>query len=497
MIPMSDYQPTIGLEVHSILKTRTKMFCDSVNDPEEREPNKNVCPVCLGHPGTLPTINKKAVEQVLRVGLALGSKINPVTKFDRKNYFYPDLPKGYQISQYDQPLVLGGELNGVRIRRVHLEEDAGRLIHESRSMNHESEESDSRFKTQDSSLVDFNRAGVPLMELVTEPDLCSAEQVVEFARDLQRILRYLGASEADMEKGQMRIEANVSLNMGPPVELKNINSFKAVGAAIAYEIERQKEVLERGEKVAHETRGWDEAKQTTFSQRTKEEAHDYRYFPEPDLPPFETKLFDIEGLRAGLPELPRVKQARFEKEFELSSSQAMLLVDDKHLADFFEAAVSELGADKPALRSLGEGGEKKPAHLLFNYLTSDLTGLLAEKGEMLKESKITPENLADLVIMIVEGGIMSRQAKDILRKMAETGEDPRAILRTENLETVKDEGEIAGVIQEVIRENSKAVEDYKKGKAASVQFLVGQAMKKLRGRGNPESLREAFKKFLG
>ncbi len=480
---MSDkYQPTIGLEIHSILKTRTKMFCDSMNEPEEKEPNKNTCPICLGHPGCLPTINRQAVEHVLRVGLALGGKINPVSKFDRKNYFYPDLPKGYQISQYDQPLVLGGELLGVRIRRIHLEEDAGRLLHEIPGGTTKGE----------ASYVDYNRAGVPLMELVTEPDFRSAEQVTEFARELRRILRYLGVSEADMEKGQLRIEANVSLNMGPKVELKNINSFRAVGGAIAYELKRQEEVLESGGQVAHETRGWDDAKQASYSQRSKEEAHDYRYFPEPDLPPFETAGFDLEALRAGLPEMPQAKEARFAREFGLSGTQAAILVDDKPLADFFEAAVSELASEtEPHANS-----EKKPAHLVYNYLTSDLLGYLAEKGQTLSETKMTPENLADLIAMIVKGKIMSRQAKDILRKSAETGEDPQTILEAEGLHTISDEGEIRKILVEVIGENPKAVEDYKKGKEASVQFLVGQAMKKLKGRGNPEQLKELIRTSL-
>ncbi len=484
------YQPTIGLEIHSILKTRTKMFCDSVNDPEEKEPNKNTCPICLGHPGCLPTINRDAVQAVIRVGLALGGKINPISKFDRKNYFYPDLPKGYQISQYDQPLVLGGELMGVRLRRIHLEEDAGRLIHESGNMDHESKGPGS--KIQGSSLVDFNRAGVPLMELVTEPDFRSAEQVTEFARELQRILRYLGVSEADMEKGQLRIEANVSLNMGPKVELKNINSFRAVNGAIAYELKRQKEVLESGGQVAHETRGWDDIKQTSYSQRSKEEAHDYRYFPEPDLPPFETAGFDIEVLRAGLPEMPRAKEARFAREFGLSGTQAAILVDDKPLADFFEAAVSELASEtEPHAAS-----EKKPAQLIYNYLTSDLLGYLSEKGETLAETKMTPENLADLVAMIVAGKIMSRQAKDILRRSAETGEDPETILESEGLSTISDQGELVTAIAEVIAENPKAVEDYKKGKEASMQFLVGQAMKKLKGRSDPAQLRNLLTNVL-
>ena len=477
------HQPTIGLEIHAILKTRTKMFCDSLNDLEEREPNKNVCPVCLGHPGTLPTINKKAVEHVIRVGLALGGRIAPVSKFDRKNYFYPDLPKGYQISQYDQPIVTGGELLGVRVRRVHLEEDAGRLLHEIPGET----------KKGQASYVDFNRAGVPLLELVTEPDIRSAEQTVESARELQRILRYLEVSDADMEKGQMRVEANVSLDMGPKVELKNINSFKAVGAAIDYEVKRQKEVLEGGGAVEHETRGWDEAKQITVSQRGKEEAHDYRYFPEPDLPAFETEGFEPERLRAELPELPAAKRERFAREFRLSGAQAAMLVDMKPVADFFEEAVSELA-------TMDEKDSAAPAKqatsLLFNYLTSDLLGLVSASGGDFQKIKIKPEGLAHLADLINDGKIMSRQAKEILRKMFETGEDPEAIMRDEGLETVSDQGEVENAVREVIAANPKAAEDFKKGKEASLKFLLGQAMAKLRGRGDPEQIREILHRTL-
>ncbi len=497
-----DYKPTIGLEVHAELKTKTKMFCDCPNDPMEHHPNHNVCPVCLGHPGTLPVINKEAVKSVIRVGLALGGKINPITKFDRKNYFYPDLPKGYQISQYDQPIVLGGELQGVRLRRVHLEEDTGTLIHESWNMNHETQKKDSRFKIQGSSLVDFNRAGIPLMELVTEPDITSAEQAVKFSKELQLILRYLGVSDADMEKGQMRIEANVSLGemrngkleMGTKVEIKNINSFKAVGAAIAYEIERQKEVLEKEETVKHETRGWDDAKQKTFSQRSKEEAHDYRYFPEPDLPPFEpAEVFDIEELKTSLPELPAQKLERFQGEFGLSEKQAILLIEKKNLAEFFEQAVSELATRDELSTSQVDRNSQE---LLFNYLTSDLLGLMNEAAVGFEESKINPERLAHLVDLIADGKIMSRQAKDILRKMFETGEDPENILTTEGLHTVSEEGELEKVATEVLAENPQAVADYKKGKAQSSQFLIGKAMGKLKGRGNPEVLRIIFEKRL-
>ncbi len=473
------------------------MFCDSLNDPDEKHPNTNVCPVCLGHPGTLPVINKQAVESVIKTGLALGGKVNPVTKFDRKNYFYPDLPKGYQISQYDQPLVVGGELNGVRVRRVHLEEDTGTLVHLAPSADQRGQHVDQRGQEEllresalspreSASLVDFNRAGMPLMELVTEPDLKSAEEVVRFARDLQLILRYLGVSDADMERGQMRIEANVSLNMGTKTELKNINSFKAVGSAIAYELKRQEEILEKGEKVEHETRGWDDAKQATFSQRSKEEAHDYRYFPEPDLPPMGTEIFDIEKLRKSLPELPDAKQLRFMKEYGLNEKQVDTLVGEPALANYFEQAVSELKEKNPDAKISG----------VFNYLTSDLAGLMNESGVDFADLKIDPEHLAHLVLLIEQGKIGSRQAKDALRKMFETGIDPEEIVKSEGMETVSDAGELERVVKEVLEKNPKAAEDYKKGKAASLQFLIGQAMSRLKGRGNPELLKKVFEKAL-
>ena len=507
---MNKYIPTIGLEIHAELKTRTKMFCDSLNDPGEKRPNANVCPVCLGHPGTLPVINKKAVEAVIKVGLALGGKIAERTKFDRKNYFSPDLPKGYQISQYDEPIVLGGAMElskagtTIRITRIHLEEDAGRLLH---SHNNNDDNDDKiggkHSHRQESSytLVDYNRAGVPLLELVTEPDFKSAEEAVEFAKNLQRILRYLAASDADMEKGQMRVEANVSLGkwlkgnwkMGTKVEVKNINSFRAVYGAIQYEIERQAKVLKGNGKVHQETRGWDDVKKVTVSQRSKEEAHDYRYFPEPDLLPLETKSFDLWHLRNEMPELPAEKIERFQKEFGVSREQAETLADDKRIADYFEGAVSELAARDEKTTA---GIEKKPRDLLFNYLTSDLFGLMNEKGTDFSTIKITPERLAHLVDLIADGKIMSRQAKDILRTMFKEGSDPEEILNSEGLHMVSNSNELEAAVRAVIVENPAAAEDYKKGKTASMQFLIGKAMARLKGRGNPAVLKELFEKHL-
>jgi aspartyl-tRNA(Asn)/glutamyl-tRNA(Gln) amidotransferase subunit B len=467
---MSDYRATIGLEIHAELKTRTKMFCDSLNDPNERKPNVNVCPVCLAHPGALPVPNRQAIEQVIRVGLALGGTIGEVSKFDRKNYFYPDLPKGYQISQYDRPLVTGGNLRNIRITRVHLEEDTATLAH-----------------IDGASLVDFNRAGVPLMELVTEPDFRSADEVADFARELQLILRYLGVSDANMEKGQMRIEANVSLNMGTKVELKNINSFKAVHDAVEFELKRQEEALRAGEKIRQETRGWNEAKQITFAQRSKESAHDYRYFPEPDIPPFATKEFDIPRLRDELPELPAEKRRRFMDEYGMDEKRVEILVQEPDLANFFEESVSELREQSP----------DADAQLIFNYLTGDLRALMSEAGVDFANSKTTPEHLAHLAAFLAEGKITSRQGKDILAKMFSTGADPEEIIASEKIGVSSDLGEIEAVVAAVIAENEAAVKDYRNGKIASLQFLIGKAMGKLKGRARPEMLTDVFRRMLG
>jgi len=465
---MSEYNPTIGLEIHAELKTRTKMFCDSLNDPNEAHPNVNVCPVCMGHPGTLPFANKQAIEHVIKVGLALGGNINETTKFDRKNYFYPDLPKAYQISQYDKPLVVGGTLRGIRITRIHLEEDTANLSH-----------------VGNASLVDFNRSGMPLMELVTEPDFTSAEQVADFARELQLILRYLGVSDANMEKGQMRIEANVSLNMGTKTELKNINSFKAVHDAVRYELKRQEEVLRGGGKLVQETRGWDEAAQKTVSQRSKEQAHDYRYFPEPDLPPFETSVFGLEALKASIPELPAQKRVRFVSEYGLDERAADALVGELETANYFEEAVSEFREEIP------DGN----VATIYNYLTSDLRGLMKQADLSFADIKVSPEHLASLAVLIDRKKITSRQAKDMLAKMFITGADPEEIMKSENI-GISNTDEVETVVLAVIAEHHAAVADYKKGKTASLQFLIGKAMGQLKGRVQPDMLKELFEKNL-
>jgi len=477
---MTNYSPTIGLEIHIELKTKTKMFCGCLNDADEKHPNINVCPICLAHPGVLPVINKKAVESVLKLGLALNSKIPEISKFDRKNYFYPDLPKGYQISQYDKPLVVGGKLNGVKITRIHLEEDTGRLTHSHRQKS-------------SYSLVDFNRAGIPLMELVTEPDIKSGEEAVKFAKELQLILRYLEISDADMEKGQMRVEVNISISdkrqgtsdkeLGTKVEIKNLNSFRAVEESIDYEIKRQPEILDKGEEIKQETRGWDDIKKRTVSQRLKEESHDYRYFPEPDLPPLDLTKFNLEELKVSIPELPAQKRARFIKEYGLLANQTEILIEDRGLAQYFEESASELRTKLPI----------PDYQLLFNYFSSDTRGLMNEQKITVRELNITPENFADLIVLLSKGEISSRSAKDILKEMFLTGLDPRQIIRDNGLTKLSDNTIIEQIVGETIKENPKAVEDYKKGKENALQFLIGQAMAKSKGRGNPEIFRKLFK----
>ncbi|MBI4991606.1 MAG: Asp-tRNA(Asn)/Glu-tRNA(Gln) amidotransferase subunit GatB [Candidatus Harrisonbacteria bacterium] len=495
------YVPTIGLEIHAELKTATKMFCDCPNDPEEKHPNTNICPICLGHPGVLPTINKKAIESMIQIGFAVNGEINQTFKFDRKNYFYPDLPKGYQISQYDLPLVKGGQIDIsarlgeskiVKLNRVHLEEDAAKLLHA------ESEEGKA------ASLVDFNRGGVPLMELVSEPDMHGAKEAVAFAKELQLILRYLGVADADLERGQMRFDANVSIaksekektkSLGTKVEIKNLNSFAALEEAINYEIKRQEEILESRKGVSQETRGWDDVKKHTVSQRSKEEAHDYRYFPEPDLPPLEIASLkeigvNLENLKLAIPEMPAEKRRRFKDQFKINDEQANIMTEDRAEAEFFENAVSELEADS------GSSARDEQIQLLFNYLNSDLKGLLRDRESSLAECKITPENFADLVTMAGKKEITSRTTKDLLVKMLDSGVDPRTLVENEGLAQVSGEAELGVAVEKIITSNSKAVEDYRKGKMNALQFLVGKAMAELKGRGNPEVLRSLLDKKL-
>lgn len=485
------YTPVIGLEIHSQLKTKTKMFCGSLNDSEETHPNVFVCPVCMGHPGTLPVPNKKAIGEVVRVGLALNCEIAEYSKFDRKNYFYPDLPKGYQISQYDMPLCERGYLDvsgkKIRITRIHLEEDTGRLAHNKIG----------------ASFVDFNRAGVPLMELVTEPDIRDAETAVAFAKKLQLILQYLGASDANMEKGQMRCEVNISLRkegaeFGTKVEIKNLNSFAAVRESIEYEIKRQSALLEKEEKIIQETRGWDENKKATVSQRLKESAHDYRYFPEPDLPMMrigkcdglaDEECIDIDLIKADLPELPDQKKERFMKEFDLPEKDADILISDKHTAAFFENVVSELF-------SIMSSQDDTAVRQAVNYLNTDLRKLINETGTPISEMLITAENFAELIALLRQDKINSAVAKIVLDEMFRTGKDPGDIIEVKGLAQMSDTGELEKIAREIISANEKVIADYKAGKQNAMQFLIGQMMARTKGKANPQIAREILGRII-
>lgn len=467
------YKTTIGLEVHAELKTTTKMFCRCKNDPDETKPNHNICPVCTAQPGSLPVINQKAVEHVLRVGKALGSNLADFTEWDRKNYFYPDIPKGYQISQYKYPLVAGGTLAGVELTRIHLEEDTG----------------SSRHDVGDYSLVDYNRAGVPLMELVTEPVIHDAETAMRFAKELQLLLRYLGASDANMEKGEMRVEANISISetdtFGTKVEVKNLNSFKSVGDAINFEIKRHAEVLARGEKVVQETRGWDENAGKTFSQRKKESANDYRYFPDPDLPKMVvTEVFgkNYEKLPA-LPELPWQKRARLQKEYGFVEHITEIYVSDFMLGKFFDDVVALAGGDKELTK------------LASNYISSDVAALAKTNGNSL--GKLTAENFIGLMKMVQAGELSSRGAKDTLAIIYNEGGEAKSVAEKAGLIQKSDTEALKKIVDEVISANPSVVADYKGGKEALLQFLVGQAMKASKGSANPQILATLFKETLG
>lgn len=471
---MNDYLPTIGLEIHAELKTQTKMFCNSKNDPYETRPNVNICPVCMAHPGTLPTINKEAVRHVVRVGVSLGGRIADYTEFDRKNYFYPDIPKGYQISQYKHPLVSGGELAGVAITRVHLEEDTARSLHD----------------LPEVSRIDFNRAGVPLMELVTEPVIHSPEEAATFARELQLLLRALGASDANMEQGQMRVEANISVQkidgstqLGTKVEVKNLNSFRSVERAIRFEIERQTGLLERGERVVQETRGWDEGKQQTFSQRMKESSHDYRYFPDPDLPKLylsEIPEFEESAVRQNLPELPSARRARY-LSLGLKKEDADMFVREDAFGAFFDAVCA---ATRDPLLSA-------------NYIASDIAGRVAEGALELEvlAKKETAVSFADLMNMLSARKISSRAAKDILPRVL-AGEDPQTIAESEGLFQKSDRASLEELVRHVIEANPKPVADYRAGKGAALQSLLGQGMRMSKGSADPQLLQELLKEKI-
>lgn len=466
------YVPTIGLEVHAELATNTKMFCDSANDPDETRPNVNVCPVCMGHPGTLPVINKEAVRQVLRVGSAVGGEAADYTEFDRKNYYYPDLPKGYQISQYEYPLISGGELADVELTRIHLEEDTGTNVHE-----------------EGYSTVNYNRAGIPLMELVTEPVIHSADQAKRFAKELQLLLRTLGASEANMEKGEMRIEANISIapegaeELGTKVEVKNLNSFQVAYDAIEYEIARHTQALENGEELVQETRGWDEERKQTFSQRVKETSDDYRYFPDPDLPKLklsEIPEFAPDTIADSLPELPAAIRARLAEQ-EVPSDDINTLLERADLRELFDATIKEAGEEAKTIR------------LAANYITSDVIGLEREHDQL---QEIDPTHFAKLIQMIADDDLSSRGGKDTLAIMFREGGDPEKIAKNEKLLQKSSAEDLLPIVKEIIAENESVAQDYRNGEDSAIQYLIGQGMQKTAGAANPQVLKELLEQEL-
>ena len=466
------YRPTIGLEVHAELSTKTKMFCESANNPDETRPNTHVCPICLAHPGTLPTINHEAVWHVLRIGAAIGGTLAAWSEFDRKSYFYPDIPKGYQISQYEHPLVTDGMLAGILITRIHLEEDTARSIH-----------------VGEKSVIDFNRAGIPLMELVTEPVILDAETASRFARELQLLLRTLGASGANLEKGEMRIEANVSVSkegeaFGTKVEGKNLNSFHSVERAIAFEIQRQTKLLKEGGEVAQETRGWNEEKEETFHQRSKEGSADYRYFPEPDLPKLflsEIPRYVQEEIHASLPELPWTRRGRLCAKYELKEETAESFVHNIELGTFLEDVISDKAPDF--------------VKLAVNYIASDLVSLI-KSG--VPGAIPSAKHFSKLIEMLLSGKLSSRGAKDTLALMygRSEGENPEEIARTHNFIQISDFTALGIIVDTVLAREKKAVLEYKNGKQAALQYLVGKAMKESSGAGNPLELQKIILRKL-
>ena len=478
---MITWEPVIGLEVHAELLTKSKMFCSCavIDDYASAQPNTHVCPVCMALPGALPVVNARAVEYVIKAGLALNCAIGEFNIFARKNYFYPDLPKGYQISQYEYPLCQKGWLEvdpgenltqRVGITRVHLEEDTGKLMHIGAS-----------------SLVDLNRAGVPLMEIVTEPDMRSVEEVKAYATKLRAILRYIGVSSGDMEKGAMRFEANISIRpagssvLNTRTEVKNLNSFRALVRATEYEIARQIRVVESGGQVVQETMGWNEARGETYSQRGKEHAHDYRYFPEPDLLPLQVSREQVETLRATLPELPHAKRDRFMAQYGLSQYDANLLVADRAVADYFEACASY------------EKRETSNAKVMANWMTGELFRLMNETGTAIERVQVKPGDLVALIEMVSAGRVNQTTAKLVFAEMFETGQSPAAIVERKGLAQVSDAGALAALVERVLDENPKQVADYVSGKEQIGRWLLGQVMKATRGQANPQVAQQVLK----
>jgi len=471
------YYPVIGLEIHAEMKTQSKMFCACKNDPFNADPNTHICPVCTGQPGALPNVNKQAIHNVLRVGTAIDGTVADFSEFDRKNYFYPDMPKAYQISQYKYPLISGGKLQGIDVTRIHMEEDTATSVHK-----------------DGHSLVDFNRCGVPLMELVTEPVVNDAETAMAFAKELQLLLRTLGVGDANLEKGEMRIEANISVttdperkpeNFRPAVEVKNLNSFKIVAAAIEYEIERQIALYESGGEQVKETRGWDEMKQQTFSQRTKETADDYRYFPDPDIPKYklsEIEEFSNKNLLDSLPELPWVKRERY---------QGLGLKDDQ-----IELLLNESILDALFAGSLENNTDSEFVSKAANYITSDLAGMHGDNKIEGDLNQVSVSAVTELITMIIAGELSSRGAKDTLLYMYQNGGSARDIASEQGLIQENDEEAMKAMVQVVIDANPDQVADYKGGNEKLLQYFVGQVMKESKGSANPGVTAKLLRELL-
>ncbi len=486
----SKYEAVIGLEVHAQLLTRSKMFCSCPSDYIQAAPNTVVCPVCLGLPGTLPVINSRAVEFVIMTGLALNSEIAENTQFHRKNYPYPDLMKGYQISQYDGPIANGGwldiEVDGVQkrvqITRVHLEEDVAKLQHRQAAGG------------EDYSLVDVNRSGSPLMETVSEPDMRSPEEARQYLMNLRAILQYLGVSTGNMEDGSFRCDANISIRpvdsreLFPKVEVKNMNSLRAVYRALQFELERQVQVVEEGGRVVQETRGWVEDRGVTFSQRTKEFAHDYRYFPEPDLPPLSISREWVSEIRSRLPELPTARRDRLISAYDLPVYDAAQLTASKATADFFEASLQAKDTQPTALAA--------KAKAIGNWMLGDLSGLLNASGSDLADSRVTPGLLRDFTDLIDAGTISGPAAKTVLEEMFKSGKPAQAIAEEQGLTQISDAGQLDGTIAEILDRNAQAVQDYLGGKETALKFLVGQVMKETRGRASPALVNDMLQEKL-
>jgi aspartyl-tRNA(Asn)/glutamyl-tRNA(Gln) amidotransferase subunit B len=473
-----EYEAVIGLEVHAELMTDSKMFCGCSAEYHGAEPNTQVCPVCLGMPGSLPVINERAVELTVRTALALHCEIAGFAKFDRKNYHYPDLPKGYQISQYDMPLSrngwleieVDGQVKRIGVRRVHLEEDTAKLTH-----------------VNDSSLVDFNRSGVPLMEIVSEPDIRSSEEAREYATRLRQLLRWIDVSTGDMEAGALRIEPNISVRprgseeLRTRTEIKNLNSIRAVAQALEYEIQRQIDVVESGGTIIQQTLGWDEARGITVPQRSKELAEDYRYFPEPDLPPLVLTPAWIQGVREALPELPEERRRRYMESYGLSSYDAGVLTVNAATGAYFERAVQAYQGDPKTIA---------------NWVTGELFRVLNETATPIEESPIQPEALAELLQVVDDGTLSVSKAKDVFGAMVETGKGARAIVDERGLRQISDEDQLLAVIDRVIQDNPQPVADYLNGKERAIAFLIGQVMRETRGQANPGLVRPLLEKCL-